>query len=158
MIRLVQKPVCDELCNAITVANGDGRRLAILLGEDLAAAVLEKFDRFLPDGQHNGVLRHLAEGQLEDVVVIAAGETAVARDDDVDGLAGSCLPEIGRFERAARIGDLVHRLVERGEIRAAGDGAGLRAAELGGRDQLHGFRDLSRGGHGLDAGLDRFCG
>ncbi len=27
--RVLQKPVCDELCNAITVANGDGRRLAI---------------------------------------------------------------------------------------------------------------------------------
>src|SRR5690606_14628972 len=100
-------------------------------------------------------LAHLAEQLAEQVVVEAAGQAAVGRDDDVtDAPDLLALDQVRMLELRVRLRDVAAHLLHRARVRTRGLHPVLRLADLGSRDHLERARHLAGVLHALDLGFD----
>src|SRR5690606_9640607 len=100
-------------------------------------------------------LAHLAEQLAEQVVVQAAGQAAVGRDDDVaDAPDLLALDQVRMLELRVGLRDVADHLLHRARVRTRGLHAVLRLADLGSRDHLERARHLAGVLHALDLGFD----
>ena len=152
---LGDQPHVDQLVHVRLVAQVGDRREHV----DLDAA--EEHRRLLADGDDvdlDALLvppADLAEQLAEQVVVEAAGQAAVGRDDDVaDALHVRALHQVRVLVLGVGLRQVADDLLHRTGVRARGLHAVLRLADLRGGDHLERARHLAGVLHALDLRLD----
>ena len=123
------------------------------LREQFGFVVGKVLCRALADGQHgDGAFGGV--GLLEHIGVIAAGQAAVACNDDQQGAFDLISPQVGIAGPGVCRRDLGQRCVQRFKIGAAVLHPLLGTAHFGGSHQLHGLGDLHGALYAFDAQLD----
>ena len=147
---LDQRP--DDL---VRIADAHGLGNAGVVRRDRPLTLGIMLLRLFADRDDRGVpALHLGGGQLEHVRVVAACQTAVARDDDVQAVLYLTASGVDRVAVARDRGQTRNSLIHGVEVRAHAQGALLCAAHLRGRDQLHRLCDLHGGLHRFDTAFD----
>ena len=109
--------------------------------------------RALADGQDDGGTSG-SVGLLEHIGVIAARQSAVARDDHQQGALDLVPAQIGVAGTGVRRRDLGQRFIQRFKVGAAVLHPLLGTAHFGGSHQLHSLGDLHGTLYAFDAQLD----
>ena len=110
------------------------------VGNAVRAANTPVLDGLFADGQY-AIVRALSvrlDG-LEDIGVVAARQTAVTRDNDIQAAVRIPPGEIRAVEPRVRADNVIQRAVERLKIWAAALDALLGTAQLAGCHKLHGL-------------------
>ena len=113
----------------------------------------------MTDQEQRGIvlLRQLLLGQPEHIVVVRAGQSLVARDNDVAGFAAldlGTLVEINMLDLGRMVQDIRDCGADLEKIRLYIVQLLPCLAHLGGRDQIHRVRDLERLLHAVNTGSD----
>ena len=123
-------------------------------GDSMGTEIIQ---RLSTNGQHRGAFPvHLLQAQFDHIVVITAGQTAVAGDHHEQN--GAVLPfaHIGRRPVPSGPRDLVDRPIKNLEVGSGAHRLILGLAQLGGSNHFHSPGDLLCALHTLDTGFDIF--
>ena len=145
-----------QIADGEAVRNRDAGSLGKLGRQNFDPLAVAEIHGTFADGQDacRKTVLHLLCHSLDDVAVVAAGETTVTRNHDQTALFDLALLLIRRDEVAGIGLDIQQRLLEPRKIRTAVLLALLGFSELGGGDEFHRFGDLHGALNAADAQLD----